>query len=120
MSEEFEGTEVTEYKLTPELLEAMITATLILEELAEGKLTLQEARALYEEKVLPVIKELQAKSRPAKSKSKKKSSKSKSSKKEKSSSKSKTSKSKKSSSKKKSKSSKKSSKKSKSGEQKEG
>ena len=65
MAEEIEGAEVTEYKLTPELLEAMVTVTEILEKLANGEITIGEAKALYEAKVMPVIKELQAKSKPA-------------------------------------------------------
>jgi len=72
MAEEIEGTEVTEYKLTPEILEAMLIATEILEKLSAGELTVGEALALYEEKVLPVIKQLQAKTKTSKSSKKKK------------------------------------------------
>jgi len=71
MAEEIEGTEVTEYKLTPEILEAMLIATEILEKLSAGELTVGEALALYEEKVLPVIKQLQAKTKTSKSSKKK-------------------------------------------------
>jgi len=73
MAEEIEGTEVTEYKLTPEILEAMLIATEILEKLSSGELTVGEALALYEEKVLPVIKQLQAKTKTSKTSKKSKS-----------------------------------------------
>ncbi|MEB3789614.1 MAG: hypothetical protein GSR72_06960 [Desulfurococcales archaeon] len=91
--------EVTEFKVSPEFLEAMLVAVDLLEKVSTGELTLSKARAIFEEKVNPVIAHIRETSRPVRGKSKTKKSKKKSSKKTKTKKESKT-KSKKSKSKK--------------------
>ncbi|MCE4609846.1 MAG: hypothetical protein F7C36_05660 [Desulfurococcales archaeon] len=63
--------EVTEFKVSPEFLEAMLVAVDLLEKVSAGELTLSEARAIFEEKVNPVIAHIRETSRPVRGKSKK-------------------------------------------------
>ena len=83
--------EVATYAVTnPELLEAMIEISELLEKVARGELTVREARAIYVESILPRFKELEEKYKPKEKK--KKEAKKKTSKKRKKESKKKTSK----------------------------
>ena len=63
--------EVATYAVTnPELLEAMIEISELLEKVARGELTVQEARAIYAESILPRFKELEEKYKPKEKKKK--------------------------------------------------
>ncbi len=64
--------EVTEFKVSPEFLEAMLTATELLEKISHGEITLSEAKAIFEEKVNPVIAHIRETSRPVRGKKKQK------------------------------------------------
>ena len=73
MSEEEMEIEVATYTVTsPDLLEAMIEVSELLEKVARGELTLQEARAIYAESLLPRLKEIEEKYRPKEKKKKEK------------------------------------------------
>lgn len=57
--------EVATYSLTnPDLLEAMIEVTELLDRVAKGEISSSEARALYAKSILPKLKELEAKHAP--------------------------------------------------------
>lgn len=68
--EEAEATESSEvevptYSLSnPELLEAMIEVTELLDRVARGEMSSREARTLYSESILPKLRELEAKHAP--------------------------------------------------------
>lgn len=71
MSEEAEAMEieVPTYAVTsPDLLETMIEITELLDKVARGELTFNEAKAIYAESILPKLKELEAKYAPKKTK----------------------------------------------------
>jgi hypothetical protein len=64
--------EVRTYSISsPDMLEAMLEYTEILEKTARGEMSKREAKALYVEKILPVVKELQEKYAPKEVKPKK-------------------------------------------------
>jgi len=71
MSEEAEAMEieVPTYAVTsPDLLETMIEITELLDKVARGELTFNEAKAIYAESILPKLKEREAKYAPKKTK----------------------------------------------------
>ncbi len=54
--QEYEEVEVTEFRVSPEFLDIMLLAVDILEKLANGEMSITEARAVYQEKIAPVIR----------------------------------------------------------------
>jgi len=57
--------EVRTYSISsPDMLEAMIEYTGILEKVSRGEINVSEAKALYVEKILPMMKELEQKYAP--------------------------------------------------------
>ncbi len=66
--EEIEVAEVTQFATAnPELLKVMVEATILLEKLVRGELTLSEAKAIYENKIRAVVESLIEKSKPKRS-----------------------------------------------------
>ncbi len=54
-TEAIEEIEVTEFKIGPEFLKVMLTATELLEKIARGEITISEAQAIFAREVLPVV-----------------------------------------------------------------
>ncbi|MEB3844669.1 MAG: hypothetical protein LRS48_03185 [Desulfurococcales archaeon] len=54
--EEYEEVEVTEFRVSPEFLDIMLLAVDILEKLANGEISITEARAIYQEKIAPIVR----------------------------------------------------------------
>lgn len=58
---------VPKYAVTsPDILEAMVEITELLDKVARGELAISEARAMYVERILPKLKELEEKYTPKK------------------------------------------------------
>jgi len=54
--QEYEEVEVTEFRVSPEFLDIMLLAVDILEKLANGEISITEARAIYQEKIAPIVR----------------------------------------------------------------